>query len=147
MNGRSHHRTTGGWHPGRVTAAPARTTGVLSLLAALALLAGTGVADPAGRVLLVPAGVLLALLAARDLLLRPVLEADTAGLSVVDGWRRRPLAWSQVEAVRLVTDRRVPLLELDLGRRVVVLSRRRLGRPPTEVVDELTRVWTAARER
>ena len=108
------------------------------LVTALALLAGTALADPAGRVLLVPAGLVLVAVAARDLLLRPVLSAGPVGLELVDGWRRVHLPWSQVASVRLVTDRRAPLLEVDLGHRLVVLSRRRLGRPPHEVVAALT---------
>ena len=128
-----------------MTAGPGRTGSVLLLLAAVGLLAGATVADPAGRLLLVAAALWLAVLAGRDLLLAPVLDADLDGLRVVDGWRRIEVAWSGVEDVRLVTDRRAPLVELDLGDRLVVLSRRRLARSPSEVVDELTELWTVGR--
>ena len=121
-----------------MTAGPGRAGGVLLLLTAVGLLAGATVADPAGRLLLVPAALGLTVLAGRDLLLTPVLDADTEGLRVVDGWRRIEVAWSRVEDVRLVTDRRAPLVELDLGDRIVVLSRRRLARSPRDIVDELT---------
>ncbi len=128
-----------------MTAGPSRTGSVLLLLTAAGLLAGAGVADPAGRLLLVAAALWLAVLAGRDLLLAPVLDADTARLRVVDGWRRIEVAWPRVENVRLVTDRRAPLIELDLGDRLVVLSRRRLGQSPQVIVDELTALWTVGR--
>ena len=128
-----------------MTAGPGRTGSVLLLLSAVGLLAGAAAADPAGRLLLVAAALWLAILAGRDLLLTPVLDADLEGLRVVDGWRRIEVAWSGVEDIRLVTDRRAPLVELDLGDRLVVLSRRRLARSPSEVVDELTALWTVGR--
>ncbi len=126
-------------------AGPGRTSSVLLLLLAVGLLTGTVVADPAGRLLLVAAGLWLTVLAGRDLLLRPVLAADATGLRLVDGWRRVEVAWSQVDGIGLVTDRRAPLVELDLGDRLVVLSRRRLGRPPQQIVAELTALRAAGR--
>ena len=128
-----------------MTAGPGRAGSVLLLLTAVGLLAGATVADPAGRLLLVAAALGLAILAGRDLLLTPVLDADTEGLRIVVGWRRIEVAWSRVENVRLVTDRRAPLVELDLGDRLVVLSRRRLARSPRDIVDELTDLWTVGR--
>ena len=128
-----------------MTAGPGRAGSVLLLLTAVGLLAGATVADSAGRLLLVAAGLGLAVRAGRDLLLTPVLDADTEGLRVVDGWRRIEVAWSQVEDVRLVTDRRAPLVELDLGDRLVVLSRRRLAGSPRDIVDELTNLWAVGR--
>ena len=116
--------------------------GWAQLLGAVGLavvLAGT---DPAGRLLLVPVIVLAAASGLRDLLLAPVLTAGPEGLSVVSGAHRRTAAWSQVERVRVVTDRRVPLLELDLGDTVVVLSRRRLGADVEEVRQALVEVRT-----
>lgn len=121
-----------------VTAGPApAASGVL--VAAGLLLVGVGAtADPAGRLLAWPAALLLLAVAGRDLLLRPVLRADAAGVEVVTGLRRRAVAWSDVERVRVVTDRRAPLLELDLGDTLVLLSRLRLGRPPEAVAAELS---------
>jgi hypothetical protein len=40
----------------------------------------------------------------------------------------------------VITDRRTPLLELDLDHTVVVLSRRRLGTAPYLVLEELDTV-------
>ena len=110
------------------------------------VLAGVGAllvdlpADAAGRVLLTPAGLVLIVLGLRDLLLRPVLSADPVGITLVDGWTRREAAWSEVLGLRVVTDRRIPVLELDLADGLVVLSRRRLGRPPSEVLAELVAI-------
>ncbi|MDP9497853.1 MAG: PH domain-containing protein, partial [Actinomycetota bacterium] len=81
---------------------------------------------------------LLLAVAGRDLLLRPALRADAAGIVVVTGLRRRAVAWTEVERVQVVTDRRAPLLELDLGDTLVLLSRLRLGRPPEAVAAELS---------
>ncbi|MGB8650185.1 MAG: PH domain-containing protein [Mycobacteriales bacterium] len=116
------------------------------------LLAALGVAlavvalgtDPLGRVLLVPAALLLVGTGARDLLLRPTLTADEHGLSVVDGVRRRQVPWEQLERVRVVRDRRTPVLELDLGAHLVVLSRRRLGAHPDVVLTDLERLRPAS---
>ncbi|MGZ6826830.1 MAG: PH domain-containing protein [Mycobacteriales bacterium] len=107
------------------------------MLLGLALLAGTTRADPVGAVLLVPAGVLALASGLRDLLLTPALRADATGLEVVDGLHRRRLPWAQVEGLRVVTDRRTPLLEVDAGEVLVVLSRRRLGASPYQVLEEL----------
>lgn len=123
--------------PVRVQASPDRRLSWLQLGLALCLLAAVVVTDPIGRLLLVPAGLLLLTLSVRDLLLRPVLTADPTGLRVVQGWRWREVPWSTIEGLRVVTDRRATLLELDLGDTVVVLSRSRLGRAPYLVLAEL----------
>jgi hypothetical protein len=93
--------------------------------------------DPLGAVLLVPAGCAALGLGLRDLLLSPVLTADAAGITVVEGMRRTRAAWPQVTRVRTVRDRRTPLLEIDLDDRVVVLSGRRLGAPVEDVLAAL----------
>lgn len=119
-------------------ASPDRRLSWLQLALAVGLLAAAvSVVDPTGRLLLVPAGLLLLVLGLRDVLLSPVLTAGPAGLQVVQGWSRHDVPWSAVEGLRVVTDRRAPLLELDLGDTVVVLSRSRLGRAPYLVLAEL----------
>ena len=118
-------------------AAPDRQFALLQAAVGLAGLALLPRADPAGRLLVGVAGVVLLAVAARALLLRPVLAAGPTGLRVVDGWRRRELSWSELEGARVVTDRRTPLLELDLGDVVIVLSRSRLGRRPADVLVDL----------
>ena len=120
-----------------VTAGPARSqSAALAAAGLLLVLAGLS-ADAGGRVLSWPAAALLLLTAVRDLVLGPALSADDSGLVVVTGWRRTALAWPSVERLRVVTDRRAPLLEVDAGERLVLLSRWRLGRPPAAVLDEL----------
>ncbi len=121
-----------------VTAGPSlAASGVLAAAGLLLAVAGAA-ADPAGRLLASPAALLLLAVAGRDLLLRPALRANAAGIVVVTGLRRRAVAWTEVERVQVVTDRRAPLLELDLGDTLVLLSRLRLGRPPEAVAAELS---------
>ena len=121
-----------------VTAGPSlRASGAL-LTAGLVLAAVGALSDPAGRLLTWPAALALLGLGLRDLLLRPALRADPEGVMIVTGVRRRTLPWRQVERIRVVTERRAPLLELDLGDTLVLLSRLRLGRPPAAVAAELS---------
>ncbi len=122
-----------------VTAGPSGVAGVLQLLAAVALavVGAVGVLDRPGQLLAVPVVLGLAVAGTRDLVLRPVVRADVAGLSVVTGVRRVRVAWYDVERLRVVTERRAPLLEVDLGEVLVVLGRRRLGRAPEAVLAEL----------
>jgi hypothetical protein len=105
--------------------------------AGLLLLVLAPFVDPLGAVLLVPAGCAALGLGLRDLLLSPVLTADAAGITVVEGLRRTRATWPEVTRVRTVSDRRTPLLEIDLDDRVVVISRRRLGAPVEDVLAAL----------
>jgi len=120
-----------------VQASPSRPAAVLAVTLAILMLAAAAIADSAGALLLVSGALLLLVLAMRDLALRPVLTADGSGLTVVDGWHRVTASWQEVEGLRVVVDRRAALLEVDLGEVVVVLTRRRLGRAPYAVLDEL----------
>jgi hypothetical protein len=116
-----------------LTYSPPRAQGWLLLLAGSALVVVLVPAPPLGRVLLVPAVLALVALGLRDLLLIPTLAADLEGLTIAK--QRYP--WADVPRVRVITDRRTPLLELDLDHTVVVLSRRRLGTAPYLVLEEL----------
>lgn len=116
-----------------MTYAPARLASSLLLLAGVALLALVVPAPPLGRVLIVPAALAVTALGLRDLLAFPTLEADAAGITVA----RQTYAWMDVAGVRVITDRRTPLLELDLDHTLVVLSRRRLGLAPYLVLEQL----------
>ena len=121
-----------------VVAGSGRRTGCALLVGAVVVVLGSLLTDSAGRVLALPAALLLAAAAARELVLQPVLRADPDGLEVVVGLRRHRVAWDDVERLRVVRDRRTPLLEIDLGSTLVVLSRARLGRSPDDVLAELS---------
>ena len=107
------------------------------LVAGAVLLAALPLIDPVGALLVVPAALAALGFGLRDLLLRPVLVAGADGLTVVSGVRREHAAWSEVERVREVRDRRTPVLAIDLGDRLVVLTARRLGAPVEEVAAAL----------
>ena len=107
------------------------------LAAAALLIAVLPFVDRLGWVILLPTALSAAASGLRDLCLTPVLMADADGLAVVDGLHRVTASWPQVERLRVVRDRRTPLLEVDLGEHVVVLSRRRLGATVDEVLGAL----------
>ena len=116
---------------------PARDWIAAELAVAVVLLALLPVVDRLGWVILVPAGLCAAAFAVRDLLLTPVLAADAEGMCVREGVRRVSAGWGQVQRLRIVRDRRTALLEIDLGDHVLVLSRRRLGTAPENVLAQL----------
>ena len=79
-----------------------------------------------------------------------MLVADASGLRVRTGWRQLSASWASVERLRVTRDRRAELLELDLGRTVLLLSRTRLGRSPEDVLTDLQAIQpprTEGRER
>ena len=124
-----------------VQAGPGRPASLALLALAVALAVLAAGADVVGTLLCAPAAAAALGLGLRDLLLVPVLQADTAGLQVVVGLRRRTLAWDDVAVLRTVTDRRAVLLEVELDDdEVLLLSRRRLGRDPREVLEKLERL-------
>ncbi len=131
------------WHrqeypvPEPINLGPTRVTAAVEVALGAALLASTAVADPVGRILLAVAGLAALIVGVRDLLLHPVLTADASGLTVVDGWTRRRAAWTAEVVLAVVRDRRTPLLSVDLGDRLVVLSRRRLGTDPADALAAL----------
>jgi hypothetical protein len=113
--------------------------GVLLVLAALTL-------DAGGRLLVGAAGVLLLAVALRDVVLRPRLAADEAGVVVRTLGGSTRLPWPDLR-VRLRTTRRLGtrsrLLELDTAGgpddagTLVVLGRRDLGTDPAAVAQAL----------
>ncbi|MGY1739072.1 PH domain-containing protein [Geodermatophilus sp. SYSU D00684] len=114
--------------------------GLLLALAALGL-------DAAGRVLVGAAGVLLVGAALRDVVLRPRLTVDDAGVVVRTLTGRTRLPWPGLR-VRLRTTRRLGvrsrLLELDTAATdpddagtLVLLGRRDLGTDPAAVAQAL----------
>ncbi|MCU1677664.1 MAG: hypothetical protein JWM93_2422 [Frankiales bacterium] len=111
---------------------------VIALTAlAVTCAAGGALSPAAGRVLLWTAAVCCALLAARDAFVRPTLETDDAGITLVRTWRPETVAWADVAAIGAYTHRRVQALEVDTGERLLLVPARRLGADLTEVVDAL----------
>lgn len=99
-------------------------------------IAGFG-GDPAGRLILGLAAVLLAGLAVADLLVVPRLSVSADGVTVRTLSVRRQLPWSVVESIRLDERSRLGLssrtLEIDAGDALIVLGRHSLGADPREV--------------
>lgn len=125
------------WSPRTVETATAAGCGAVALALAL-------IADPMGRVLFGVAAVGLLLLAATDLLLRPRLAADPAGLQVRTLTTRRRLPWPAVERIDVDEHARYGLtartLELEAGGELIVLGKRALGQDPRDVADALARI-------
>lgn len=121
----------------RAWAAPPRVVAGQAAGALAAAVAAALSDDPAGRLLAVTAALVLLGLAARDLVVRPVLAVEEGGLLVAEGLRRRRVPWPEVEAVRVDVSRRrgltSRLLEVDLGEHLVLLPARRLGADPDDV--------------
>jgi hypothetical protein len=116
--------------------------GLLGLCGVLLVVAARS--DPAGRLLALPAAVIVLGLSIRDFASGPVLRAGPVGVEVLQGLRRVSAEWGQVERMRVVKDRRTEMLELDLGGRLALLSRNRLGRLPAEVLTDLLAIRDSA---
>ena len=111
---------------------------VVAFAAVAVVCAGAGIESPAmGRILLWLAGAFAGGVGLRDALVRPTLETDDGGITVVRTWRRERLGWADIDAVAPYVHRRQAALELDAGERLVVLPARRLGADLAEVVDAL----------
>lgn len=121
----------------QVVAGPSTALGASELVAgAMALVIGEQ-GDDLALLLVLPVFAFLVALGLRDLVLRPTLCASSDSLTVVRGIGRVTVGWDTVERLRVVTDRRTPLLEIDLGSTSVVLSRTRLGTAPSQVLADL----------
>jgi len=130
------------WSPRPVETAVAILAGLVILLLAL-------LADPGGRLLLGVAALGLLAVGAADVLLRPRLAADRAGIRVRTLASRHHLPWSAIGRVEVDEHTRYGLtsrtLELEAGELFVVLSKRTLGADPRDVADTLARLrYTAA---
>jgi hypothetical protein len=95
--------------------------------------------DPAGRLLVGVAAVVLAIVAAGDLVFAPRLIADADGLQLRTPSVRAGVGWARVERVELDERNRLGLtsrtLEIDAGDVLVVLSRHALGTDPRAAYD------------
>ncbi|MEU4836173.1 PH domain-containing protein [Streptosporangium sp. NPDC023615] len=111
-------------------------------LAVLATVALLSLDDLRGTLLAGAASVVLAVLAARDVLAPVRLIADGEGLIVVKGFARSErVPWRAVERIRVDSrarfTSRTELLEIDTGDDIHLLSRFDLGVPCQEVAEEL----------
>ena len=130
------------WSPRPVETALAILAGLVVLLLAL-------LADPGGRLLLGVAALGLLAVGVADVLLRPRLAADRAGIRVRTLVSRHHLPWSAIGRVEVDEHTRYGLtsrtLELEAGELFVVLGKRTLGADPRDVADTLARLrYTAA---
>lgn len=124
-----------------VTTPRRRAYGLLAFAAVLAAVAV--LSDPAGRLLAWPAAVAVLALGVHELRSSPLLRADGIGVDALQGLRRARAPWAEVERMRVVRDRRSELLEVDVGRTLILLSRQRLGRLPEDVLTDLLAVRAA----
>ena len=122
-----------------------RLTAATAVLAVVAGVSAALTSDRAGRLLFAAAALLLAAYAVTDLVFRPRLAVDAAGLRVRGPWAFARLGWDEVDAVRADVRMRHGLrtvaLEIDAGDRLIVLSRRALGADPEQVA-ELVRAFS-----
>jgi hypothetical protein len=119
---------------------------VVLVLVGLALALTAVLLDPAGRVLVGAAALLVLVLAARDVIARPRLTAGPDGVSVRTWSARRHLPWPLLR-VRVRRTRRLGVsssaLELDTAAGtddtgvLVLLGRRDLGADPEDVARAL----------
>jgi hypothetical protein len=126
------------------------TAGVSALTVVAAVLAAVN-PDRAGTILLALAALVLACYAAADLIWRPRLVVDPAGLRVRGPGSSAVLAWTDVSAVRADVRMRHGLrsvaLEIDAGERLFVLSRRVLGMDPEQAAEIVRAFDPSARSR
>ncbi|OZG27552.1 hypothetical protein BH683_019410 [Williamsia sp. 1138] len=127
------------------------------LLGVAALVAGP---DPAGVLLMVIAAVLLLVLGAIGLRVRPrlaVVDTHTLAIRTLTGGVRR-YAFDEVRRAQVISyprlGRRVPHLEFDIddatahdGERLVIFGRWDLGANPLDVADALREAGLAIQER
>jgi len=125
---------------------PQRTVLYGSVGAVLAILAVTAPHTPFGPVSALPFGVIAVLLlglAALDLWFGTPLKADAQGLRISRGpGRVEQIDWSAIDRLEATSSTHRGLLlqsalEVDVGERLVVLSRHRLGQDPTDVAQTL----------
>lgn len=130
------------WSPRRAETAVTAGCGLVLCAAAVAT-------DTLGRFLALVAGLGLLVVAAGDVLVRPRLRADPAGVVSRTFSGRIELPWSRVEAIRVDQRRGVAvrsvLLEIDAGETIILLGRRALGADPRDVADALTDLRGATR--
>jgi len=115
---------------------------LLGAVALMTLVVAFGREDPVQWFLATGCAIALTGWAARDILARVRLSADTSGITMVVGFvRRRHVAWPRVERVRVDRRERMglrnALLEIDTGDSLHLFSVHELGADPEEVAEAL----------
>jgi hypothetical protein len=115
---------------------------LLGAVALIVLVVAFGRQDPVQWFLAAGCAIALTGWAARDILARVRLSADTSGITMVVGFvRRRHVAWPRVERVRVDRRERMglrnALLEIDTGDSLHLFSVHELGTDPEEVAEAL----------
>jgi hypothetical protein len=122
----------------------ARLAAVKVVGAVVFLLLAVAFRDDPGRVVFAGiAAAVVAVYAVRDLVAPIRLAADTEGVTLVEGFaRRRRLAWSEIERVRVDQRRRLglraELLEIDTGETLHLFSGYDLGVPVVSAAEALS---------
>jgi len=128
------------------TPRPSEALALAAVGLGLGVAAAGVVTDPAGRILVGAAALLVLALGIRDLLSGPRLSAGPDGVDVRTLWTRRHLPWAVLRVQVRVTRRlgiQSPALELDTAAGpdddgvLVLLSRRDLGAEPETVARAL----------
>ncbi len=118
---------------------------------ALALRASGGPLGLDGGVAFLVLAVVALTVAALDLWFGAALRADDDGLVVRSTFGRgERIRWSELTSIDATTQTsrgllRLGSLELEVGERLLVVSRHRLGSDPAVVADDLRRRWRNAR--
>jgi hypothetical protein len=111
------------------------------LAALLALVGAFTYDDRLGAVLFGVATILLVLLSAHGMLVRPRLAADAGGVHIRTARGQVDLGWPETHATLRTTQRLgrdSPTLEIAAGDRLFVFGRLELGTDPRDVLDALT---------
>ncbi|GAA1788214.1 hypothetical protein GCM10009682_07890 [Luedemannella flava] len=124
---------------------PLRHTLFMAGLAVALILAGWLSGRPAGWLICDVLAVAFLAYAVRDLIVPVRLRADREGLEVVHGYaRRRRLAWSEIDRVRVDErtrwGRETQTLEIDADEDLFLFSPRDLGARPSDVAAVLARL-------
>jgi hypothetical protein len=112
-----------------------RLTAVVGLVTVVLAVAAALTSDPAGRLLLALAALLLAAYTASDVIFRPRITATRDAVVLNAPFARATLAWSEIDSiaadVRSRHGLRTSALEIDAGPVLAVFSRRALGTDPS----------------
>jgi hypothetical protein len=111
------------------------------LAAVLALVGAFTYDDRLGAVLFGVAAIVLVVLSAHGMLVRPRLSADTSGVRIRTARGQIDLSWPETHATLRTTQRLgrdSTTLEISSGERLFVFGRIELGADPRDVLDALT---------